>query len=326
MSGRVIASIIGSDFGTDGECAWGEPCERATAASGLSQGTIDAAKPGAQLGRAASISSHARRGGGLFGALAGKCRRGKFGGGFAAPRGFGPTAWQAGKAVGGLPDAGPARLAKSGTRHPPSQEQTRSPGGMEKKLPEDLAGLLNPDAVRGRRVRLMFQDEARFGRMVRIRRCWSPAPQRPVVDNGYEREFQYVYGAVSPLEGELDWMICPAMNTENRSAFLAQVSAAHPEDFIVTIVDGASSHVAKALAVPANIRLHRLPAYSPELNPQEHLWDEIREKEFPNRVFSDMAGVVRTLEAGWPRLASDHARVQSICAWPWMLSLILNAT
>ena len=44
----------------------------------------------------------------------------------------------------------------------------------------------------------MFQDEARFGRMVRIRRCWAPAPQRPLVDNGYEREFTYVYGAVSP--------------------------------------------------------------------------------------------------------------------------------
>jgi len=47
------------------------------------------------------------------------------------------------------------------------------------------------------------------------------------------------------------------------------------------VVDGASSHVAKALVVPENIRLHRLPGYSPELNPQEHLWDELREKEFP---------------------------------------------
>ena len=196
---------------------------------------------------------------------------------------------------------------------------------MEKKLPEVLAALLTADAVKGRRVRLMFQDEARFGRMVRIRRCWSPAPLRPVVDNGYEREFQYVYGAVSPLEGEMDWMICPAMHTENMGAFLAQVSAAHPKDFIIMVVDGASSHVAKALVVPENIRLHRLPPYSPELNPQEHLWDEIREKEFPNRVFSDMAGVVRTLAAGLPRLASDHARVRSICTWPWMLSLILKA-
>ena len=196
---------------------------------------------------------------------------------------------------------------------------------MEKKLPEVLETLLTRDAVQGRRVRLMFQDEARFGRMVRIRRCWSPAPQRPVVDNGYEREFQYVYGAVSPLEGELDWMICPAMNTGHMGTFLAQVSAAHPKDFIVMVVDGASSHVAKALVVPENIRLHRLPPYSPQLNPQEHLWDELREKEFPNRVFSDMAGVVRTLEAGLPRLASDRDRVRSICAWPWIVSLTLNA-
>ena len=101
---------------------------------------------------------------------------------------------------------------------------------MEKKLPEVLETLLTPDVVKGRHVRLMFQDEARFGRMVRIRRCWAPAPQRPVVDNGYEREFQYVYGAVSPLEGELDWRICPIMNTEQMGTFLAQVSAAHPED------------------------------------------------------------------------------------------------
>jgi hypothetical protein len=170
-----------------------------------------------------------------------------------------------------------------------------------KKLPEVRATLLTPEVVKGRHVRVMFQDEARVGRMVRIRRCGAPAPQRPVVDTGDEREFQYVYGAVSPLEGELDWRICSVMNTEQMGTFLAHVSAAHPEDVIVMVVDGASSHGAKALVVPENIRLHRLPGYSPQLNPQEHLWDELREKEFPNRVFSDMAGVVRTVKTGLPR-------------------------
>ncbi len=92
----------------------------------------------------------------------------------------------------------------------------------------------------------------------------------------------------------------------------------YPQHFIVMVVDGGSSHVAKALAVPENIRLHRLPGDAPRLNPQEHRWDELREKEFPNRVCSDMAGVVRTLEAGRPRLASDHDRGRSICAWPWI--------
>lgn len=171
----------------------------------------------------------------------------------------------------------------------------------------------------------MFQDEARFGRMVRIRRCWAPSPLRPVVQNGYEREFVYVYGAVSPSEGQLDWMVSAKMNTEFMSAFLAQVHAAHPDEFIVMVVDGASSHVSKDLIIPENIRLLRLPPYAPELNPQEHIWDELREKEFPNRVFGEMAGVINQLHEGLPRLAADHQKLRSITAWPWIVSLNLNA-
>ena len=86
---------------------------------------------------------------------------------------------------------------------------------------------MKPEDVQGRRVRLMFQDEARFGRMVRIRRCWTPRPKRPTVCNGYEREFVYVYGAVSPIEGELDWMTCRQMNTER---IRAMVVPHGPED------------------------------------------------------------------------------------------------
>jgi hypothetical protein len=209
------------------------------------------------------------------------------------------------------------------TRHPKSRPEVQE--DWKKKLQEVLETLLKPDVVKGRKIRLMFQDEARFGRMVRIRRCWAPAPERPLVDNGYERQFTYVYGAVSPLEGQLDWMICEKMNTEMMGRFLDQVGAAHPQDFIVMVVDGASSHVAKALIIPENILLHRLPPYAPQLNPQEHLWDELREKEFPNRVFSDMSGVIQQLESGLPRLAADTERVKSITAWPWIVNLNLKA-
>ena len=195
---------------------------------------------------------------------------------------------------------------------------------MEKKLPEILAPVLNQVELRGRTVRLMFQDEARFGRMARPRRCWAPLPWRPVMLNGYERQFVYVYGAVSPLQGDLDWMICAEMNTVRMGEFLEQVSRAHPRDFIVMILDGASSHKAKELAVPHNIRLVPLPAYAPELNPQEHVWDELREKEFPNRVFNHLDAVVAQLRAGLPRLAEDHEWVRSLTAWPWIVSLNLN--
>ena len=188
-----------------------------------------------------------------------------------------------------------------------------------------LAEILKPEETHGRCIRLMFQDEARFGRMVRIRRCWAPASLRPVVCNGYERQFVYVYGAVSPMEGELDWMICREMNTQRMAEFLAQVSAAHAEEFMVMVVDGASSHVAKALVIPENIRLLRLPPYAPELNPQEHVWDELREKEFPNRVYASLDGVIKQLEDGLPRLASSNAVLQSLTAWPWIVSLNMSA-
>lgn len=197
---------------------------------------------------------------------------------------------------------------------------------MEKKtLPEELATVLRAEAVRERPVRLMFQDEARFGRMARIRRCWAPAPLRPVVFNGYERQFTYVYGSVSPLQGDLDWSLTQKMNTAQMSAFLSQVSQAHSQEFIVMVVDGASSHKAKDLIVPENVRLIRLPGYSPELNPQEHIWDEVREKAFPNLVLDQMALVVERLRGGMSRLAADADRIRRIAAWPWIVSLNLKA-
>jgi hypothetical protein len=196
---------------------------------------------------------------------------------------------------------------------------------VEKKLPEALAARLSPAVVQGRPVRLMFQDEARFGRMVRPKRCWAPAPLRPVLSNGYEREFVYVYGAVSPLAGELDWQVCREMNTPRMGEFLAQVSQAHAGDFILMVLDGASSHKAKDLAIPENIRLLPLPPYAPELNPQEHVWDELREKEFPNRVFNHLNAVIGQLHQGLPRLAADRGRLRGLTAWPWIVSLNLNA-
>ena len=133
---------------------------------------------------------------------------------------------------------------------------------MEKKtLPEELAAVLTAEAVRGRPIRLMFQDESRFGRMARIRRCWAPTPSRQVVCNGYEREFTYVYGGVSPLQGQLDWSLSDKMNTAQMTAFLSQVSQAHPQEFIVIVVDGARSHKGKELVVPEDdVRLIPLPA------------------------------------------------------------------
>ena len=51
------------------------------------------------------------------------------------------------------------------------------------------------------------------------------------------------------------------------------------------VLDGAGWHTAGDLRVPPNMHLLRLPAYSPELNPVEHIWDHLRENYMSNRVF-----------------------------------------
>ena len=102
------------------------------------------------------------------------------------------------------------------------------------------------------------------------------------------REFVYEYAAVSPQDGALDFMTAEKMNTESMNRFLDQVRNAHPDDFLIMILDGASSHKAKSLNIPEKMRLIHLPPYSPELNPAELLWNILRRDYFANRVFDSL--------------------------------------
>jgi transposase len=105
------------------------------------------------------------------------------------------------------------------------------------------------------------------------------------------REYEYAFAALSPHDGSLDTLVLPAANTEAMSVFLAEVSQRHAHEFVLMVLDGAGWHRAKRLQVPANLKLIPLPAWSPQLNPVEHLWDEVREKWFANRVFDSMASL-----------------------------------
>jgi hypothetical protein len=58
-------------------------------------------------------------------------------------------------------------------------------------------------------VRLLFQDEARFGRLSDHRRCWAPWPARPVVGQQVIREYVYGLVAVSPQDGKFSALCCP---------------------------------------------------------------------------------------------------------------------
>lgn len=170
----------------------------------------------------------------------------------------------------------------------------------------------------------MFQDEARFGRINDVRRCWAPQPMRPLCTAMLTHEYTYAYAAVDVDSGALDTLILPCVNGQCMQVFLDEIARRHPFDHIVMVLDGAGWHSSHALKVPNTIKLIALPPYAPELNPVEHLWDELREKHFHNLAFASLTALEDHLEQALKTMESNHACVRSIVRWPWIINALLN--
>jgi hypothetical protein len=195
-----------------------------------------------------------------------------------------------------------------------------------KKLRRTVRQEVARQAERGRQVRLMFQDEGRFGLLGSPRRCWAPHGTRPVVGARLERKYLYAFSAVSPHDGVLDSLVLPWVSAETMSLFLSEVAQRHAAEFIVMVMDQAGWHIAGDLAVPQNMRLIFLPPYSPELNPAEHLWESLREACFANHVFANLDAVESALTNGLVVLESNPTRTQSMTGFKWITSISLNAS
>ena len=90
------------------------------------------------------------------------------------------------------------------------------------------------------------------------------------------------------------------------------------EYFVILLVDQAGWHTSTSLKVPENIRVIPLPPLSPELNPSEHLWEDLREKDLPNRAFDDLDELEDALCAGVKRLAANPDYLRSLTNFPYI--------
>ena len=139
---------------------------------------------------------------------------------------------------------------------------------------------------------------------------------RPHVPSQVVRESVYIFAAVAPEAGLMTSLVLPSANTAMMNLILKHVSQSFEKYFIVMQVDQAGWHRSKELVVPANIRLIEQPAYSPEVNPVEHLWEELREKFLHNRLFSSLDALVEVLCQGLNELTDDKERLSSMMSFP----------
>ncbi len=79
------------------------------------------------------------------------------------------------------------------------------------------------------------------------------------------------------------------------NVFLDELSKEYEEDVILLICDGAAWHKSKGLNIPKNIRITHIPPYTPEMNPIEQIWKQLRRMGFKNEVFKTLNDVVDRL-------------------------------
>jgi transposase len=176
-----------------------------------------------------------------------------------------------------------------------------------------------PFAEGGAKIRLFFMDEAGFGRISDPSYCWCPGGIRPTVPCHRVREYVYVFGAVDPIEGDDCYIIAPNCNTAWTNEFLKVLSEKFKDDYLLVPTDNASWHKSKNLKIPDNIYLFYLPAYTPQMNPIEQIWKEVRKDGFKNTLFDTLNNLIDKLSASLNSLSRDV--VKSVCGRDWILSM-----
>jgi len=163
----------------------------------------------------------------------------------------------------------------------------------------------------------MFEDEAGFGRISKPKYCWCFPGLRPTIPCHHIREYRYAFGAVKPLTGDSVFLILSSSDTVCMNIFLRHLSETYNNDRIILACDSASWHRANVLEIPDNIRFVHLPPATPEMNPVEQIWKEIRKRDFRNEIFQTLDKVVDRLCSVINSLSLDT--IKSISGREWII-------
>ena len=197
-----------------------------------------------------------------------------------------------------------------------TQPRTRPRRRPSKRAPELLRTVATTH--KGKRLRVVFEDETRIGQKGRVCHRWYPKGERPpgLADNRFT--FAYLFAACEAGTDNAFALVLPEVSTRAMQLFLdAYAQTIKPDEHVIMFMDQAGWHVAKALAVPENITIATLPAYSPELNPVERVWLYLKERFLSHRLLDDYDAIVEAACAAWNRLLASPGRLASLTCYGW---------
>lgn len=165
---------------------------------------------------------------------------------------------------------------------------------------------------------VFFYDEMRYGLISNYRRSWSPIGVRTIVDNQQAFSNRYLFSAVAPLTGDSFHLMG---FEENSSAmvkiFFDELEKRFKGKCIVIIYDNAPSHRPKIIRERKNITCIFLPPYSPELNPTERFFEEVR-KATANQIFETIEEQENVIERTVKDLSANEDSMRQLLLYPWI--------
>jgi hypothetical protein len=167
-------------------------------------------------------------------------------------------------------------------------------------------------------IEIWFQDEMRVGQKNKLTYRWARTGSRPRAVHDQRTQSTYLFGAVCPERGAGAGLVLPACNREAMQRHLDTIApAVSVGAHAILLCDRAGWHTTKALRVPHNISLMPLPARAPELNPQENIWQFMRQNWLSNRVFKSYDNIVDHCCFAWNRLIDQPWKIMSIARRDW---------
>lgn len=162
-------------------------------------------------------------------------------------------------------------------------------------------------------------DEMRFGLISNYRRSWSKIGERTVITNQQEYENRYLYSAIDPIDGSnFHFLGLDYTNTETMKIFLKELQQEYKENHLVIVWDRAPFHRNRELGQIDYITNIFLPSYSPELNPVERFFGEVR-KSTANRHFENIDVQEEIINKEINIFIKNKSKVQKLCGYSWIL-------
>jgi hypothetical protein len=168
--------------------------------------------------------------------------------------------------------------------------------------------------------RIGFGDELRLGLRGTTRRVWGRRGIKVRQRLQLKYDWRYLFAAVDGQAGRIWWNWTPSMKAE---ALWPTIAGIQEMDILDALVwDNAPSHRDDDIT-DLDLGFVGLPAYSPELNPAERLFEEIR-RLVEGRVYATLDDKAAEVQAFLEELDADPARVRRLCGWDWIKTAIAS--